>query len=87
VVIRILKRVFGCGLQHAAVAAVLSAIALSVMLWPLGKVRWGILQKSDTSPNFATADSDYNSNTLYTVYHDPLKGPVIMANSLKDALT
>jgi hypothetical protein len=34
-----------------------------------------------------TADSEHNSNTLYTVYHDLLKGPIIMASSLKDALT
>jgi hypothetical protein len=47
--------------------------------------RWGIFQKS--APNFEAADSDHNSNTLYIVHHDLLKGPIIMMNSLKDALT
>ena len=47
----------------------------------------GIFQKSATSSNFETADSDHNSNILYTAYHDLLKGPIIMVNSLKDTLT
>jgi hypothetical protein len=50
-------------------------------------LRWGIFQKSATSPNFETADSEHNSNTLYIVHHDLLNSPTIMANSLKDALT